>query len=406
MSKQPQHPKEQKEFDASHATGVGMNGVYRQMIEGVSAFGYVPDVINWGLKKLGVPMDDRQIGGYDDIKERLTYIYEGYANNIAPGLNAQPENDAEEIVKTAGEFTGDLLTVLVPTKALQAANKGKQALSATQIATKEGTGTMGKLLSFGKKIKDLATGLFTKADDAVKAGAGIKAGAGEAVEQGARGQAVKGWLKDKAKIPFTKPVKGQVTTHLDEAGNIVKQADSITSKTTEGIVGRAFSGKRTFFTGAFAAEEAIGQSVYGYSLVEGGKDAAGLAVDVAKVIHDPSSLLPDIDLGSGGSGGLSGKFDQFAKAIDKMGGDYINEDMGFMLAGGAAIITTLALTKMMSGFGTVAGLATIATIGYVAYNAINNSQSFSSFMNRQNGVPDIKFTPEVPAGASVPSVGG
>jgi hypothetical protein len=116
-------------------SGIFMDRFYRSLI---NAAGFPVDATNWGVNQV------RAGFGYDPIlnpkggSEHLTGFYESYANNFAPALNTEAKTQLEERLATAGEFTGDVASVIVPGKAFQIASSGTRATAAL-AATKEAT---------------------------------------------------------------------------------------------------------------------------------------------------------------------------------------------------------------------------------------------------------------------------
>lgn len=123
------------EFDAARATSVGLDGLYRGLIDGVSSVGYAVDGVNWALGGVGLDSDQPFLGR-DHIHSTLTQAYNGYADNVAPALNQQPQNAGERIAGLSGEITGQLVGAFGLAKGLQAA--GSVATTSQVFTAKEG----------------------------------------------------------------------------------------------------------------------------------------------------------------------------------------------------------------------------------------------------------------------------
>lgn len=91
---------------ATRMTGIAMNGFYRGAIEGTSTvLGAPVDGVNWVLGRVGLGSAN-PVGGSESLRRSLSWVYNGYADNVAPSLNATPQNTTERLVAAGGNLAG------------------------------------------------------------------------------------------------------------------------------------------------------------------------------------------------------------------------------------------------------------------------------------------------------------
>lgn len=153
-----------KSPSASHRAGVAADGIYQGVIKMAAGAGIAVDLINSGLKAVGLPMGDKPVGGSTWIKGTLTSAYNSY-NNITGYQPPAPVDKTDRIIHATADLAGQ---VAIPVGAAMNASRSALAVAAS---TKEVITASTQVIRYGNAVAD-STGM---ADDAARAARSVAA---------------------------------------------------------------------------------------------------------------------------------------------------------------------------------------------------------------------------------------
>lgn len=120
------------EFDGMRTAAVGIDGIYKGAIDGISSLGYAVDAMNWAVSKTGLPVSDKPFMGKEFMQEGLTSAYNAYIGGYAPSVhNIQPRNLTEYVVGGAGHLTGEFAAAGAIAKTIQVGGLATEATVST-----------------------------------------------------------------------------------------------------------------------------------------------------------------------------------------------------------------------------------------------------------------------------------
>lgn len=91
----------------AHRIGIGTDGFYQGVIKMAAAPGIAVDILNAGIKAVGLPASQNPVGGNKWIKEKLTTAYEGY-NNLAGVTVPKPVDKTDVLIHGAADLAGQI----------------------------------------------------------------------------------------------------------------------------------------------------------------------------------------------------------------------------------------------------------------------------------------------------------